>query len=83
MLTTPVQSSNIARVAWAEAMLYVQFHHGGVYSYQGVPERVYHDLVAAPSVGKFFAAKVKPKFAAARVAGEMVAALGFTERIGA
>lgn len=58
----PVQSSNIAALAWESETLYVTFHHGGEYAYDGVPYEVFTQMVNAPSVGKFFHAEVKSKF---------------------
>ena len=54
MINTYVSSSNIARVGWANKVLYVEFNHGGVYAYKEVDFKAYADLVAAESVGQHF-----------------------------
>jgi KTSC domain-containing protein len=37
-----------------QATLFVRFAHGGWYRYFAVPRRIYEDLVAAESKGRFF-----------------------------
>jgi hypothetical protein len=37
----------------------VRFKSGGAYEYYGVPEHVYHGLLTASSVGRYFDANVK------------------------
>lgn len=55
----PVSSSNIASVGYANGILYIQFHSGGLYSYDNVPEDVYHNLIHAASHGRYFHANIK------------------------
>jgi hypothetical protein len=62
MMYHKVQSSNIDSVAWLNDTLFIRFHHGGEYAYDGVPHNVFEDMLKAPSVGKFFHAEVKNKF---------------------
>lgn len=59
MQMIPVTSSNLSSVGYEGQTLYVRFHHGGLYAYDGVPERVYQELMAAPSHGKYLARYVK------------------------
>lgn len=56
-----VVSSNLASVGYDEVsrVLEVEFKHGGVYRYSGVPERVYVGLITAESVGGYFHANIK------------------------
>ena len=52
----PVSSSNLAAVGYDtdSATLRIQFHHGGIYDYQGIPGDVYEGLMNAGSKGQFF-----------------------------
>lgn len=59
MQMIPVDSSNLASVGYENRTLYIAFHSGGLYSYAGVPERIYQELLAAPSKGKYFHAYIK------------------------
>lgn len=58
----PVDSSNISSVGYENNILYVSFHHGGTYSYSGVPYNIYQNLLNAPSKGKYFAAHIKNSY---------------------
>lgn len=51
-----VQSSNISSVGYdqASSSLEIEFHHGGVYQYYGVPGHVYEGLMKAESKGSYF-----------------------------
>jgi len=64
----PVKSSSFQAVGYDEEkrILAVQFP-GGVYHYADVPKEVYDSLLAAESLGKFFALHIKPKYAAAKL----------------
>lgn len=64
MLQTSVQSSNIKSVAWQSDTLYITFHSGCTYRYEGVRIDTYNALVEAPSVGKFFHSDIKPNYVA-------------------
>lgn len=57
----PVTSTNLAAVGYdaATSTLEVEFHHGGVYQYSGVPNEVHAGLMAADSHGKFLDVHVK------------------------
>jgi hypothetical protein len=52
----PVSSSSLASVGYdvSGAVLEVEFNHGGVYQYSGVPEEVYQGLMNAGSHGTFY-----------------------------
>ena len=60
----PVRSRDLALIGYdaATTILEVVFRAGGVYRYQGVPESVYHGLMAAPSHGTFFQKYVKVQY---------------------
>jgi hypothetical protein len=62
-----VESSNIASIGYDPPTLEVEFHHGGVYTYEGVPQEVYENFMAAPSKGRFFAENIKGKYPHQRV----------------
>lgn len=55
----PLDSSNLIMAAWEGGRLYLEFQNGRVYSYEGVPEALYEELLAAESAGKFFAKRIK------------------------
>jgi hypothetical protein len=42
--------------------LAVRFNHGGWYTYLGVPARVAEGLLAAPSLGRYFHARIRDRF---------------------
>lgn len=59
----PVTSSNIAAVAYSNhGTLGVRFHSGKSFLYDQVPADVHKALMAAPSIGKFFAAEIRGKY---------------------
>ena len=59
-----VRSRDIAIVGYdaGAATLEVAFRDGGVYLYRNVPEALYQEFMKAPSMGTFFAAKIKTAF---------------------
>ena len=60
----PVASSNIASVGYdaEKKILEIEFYHGAVYQYFDVPEKVYEELMIAPSQGAYFAHEIKQKY---------------------
>tara|TARA_R110002096_G_scaffold220393_1_gene408874 strand:+ start:41 stop:1894 length:1854 start_codon:yes stop_codon:yes gene_type:complete len=60
----PVVSSNIASVGYdaEKKLLEIEFHHGAVYQYFDVPERVYEELMSSPSQGAYFMNEIKEKY---------------------
>jgi hypothetical protein len=56
-----VESSNLASIGYdtENETLEVEFNHGGVYQYFGVPENVYEELMTASSHGKYFVANIR------------------------
>lgn len=60
----PVKSSQIASIGYhAESKtLVVKFKNNAMYSYSDVPEKIFNELMAAESVGKYFHARVKSIF---------------------
>lgn len=59
---TPVKSSNIAKLGWHDGVLHVEFSNGGLFSYAGVSNQLYNELLNAKSIGAHFAKHVRPKF---------------------
>jgi hypothetical protein len=57
----PVSSSNLASVGYdpATQTLEIEFLHGAIYQYSGVPSSVYEGLMAADSHGTYFDRYVK------------------------
>lgn len=62
----PVASSNIASVGYDKEahILEIEFHHGAIYQYVDVPEKVYEELISTPSIGAYFINELKDKFKA-------------------
>jgi hypothetical protein len=56
-----VSSSSLASIGYDpdNKILEVEFRHAGIYQYFDVPERVYRDLMAASSHGRYFEVYVK------------------------
>ncbi|HET7409793.1 MAG TPA: KTSC domain-containing protein [Paracoccaceae bacterium] len=46
----------------ARRRLAIRFNHGGWYTYLGVPARIAEGLVAAPSLGRYFHARIRDRF---------------------
>jgi hypothetical protein len=62
MQRTHVNSSNITSIGWGHGTLEVEFHHGGVYQYSGVPESVYRAFLSAYSKGSYFHDHIKDRY---------------------
>ena len=65
----PIRSSNIASVGYdsPSLTLQVEFRDGALYEYDGVPRRVYDDLLASPSAGSYFHRAVKGAYRYRRI----------------
>jgi ATP-dependent DNA helicase RecG len=60
----PVASSNIASVGYDKKahILEIEFHHGAIYQYVDVPEKVYEEIMSSPAQGAYFMNEIKDKF---------------------
>jgi ATP-dependent DNA helicase RecG len=60
----PVVSSNIAAVGYDKEthILEIEFHHGAIFQYVDVPEKVYEELMNSPSQGAYFMNEIRDKF---------------------
>ena len=58
---TPVKSSNIAKLGWHDGVLHVEFSNGGRFSYSGISNAAYNELLGAKSIGAHFAKHIRPK----------------------
>lgn len=60
----PVASSSIAAVGYDKKahILEIEFHHGAIYQYIDVPERVFEELMSSPAMGAYFMNEIKLKF---------------------
>jgi hypothetical protein len=69
MERTPVNSSAIATVAYAEETqtLTVEFNDGGSWEYYDVPQGVVDELMRSPSVGSYFVRNVRNSFSGSPV----------------
>lgn len=56
-----VKSSNISGVGYDDdsSELHVQFNHGGLYVYSGVPAKVHVEFLESASAGRFFNKRIK------------------------
>ena len=64
-----VSSSTIRSIGYdgSSSTLELEFHHGGIYQYYGVPESVYRELMAADSKGSYLAEGIKGRYRFRRV----------------
>lgn len=60
----PVASSNIATVGYDKEahILEIEFHHGAIYRYVDVPEKVYEELMNSSAMGSYFLNEIKDKY---------------------
>lgn len=58
---TPVKSSNIAELGWNDGVLHVRFKNGGLFSYSGITNAMYDELLKAESIGSHFSKHIKTK----------------------
>ena len=66
---TPVRSSNLRLVGYDAIwrVLKIEFHHGGIYHYYGVPAWRHEELMAAPSQGRYHAEYLKGSYSYDRI----------------
>ena len=64
MERTPVSSSNLRSIGYESetSTLEVEFNHGGVYQYHGVPQEVFDSLMQAGSHGIYFNQNIKNSY---------------------
>lgn len=64
MQRQPVSSSNLASIGYdaGQQVLEIEFLNGSVYSYFGVPEGLFDQLMAAGSRGSFFSQNIRNQF---------------------
>ena len=64
-----VSSSSVASVGYEpkSRTLEIEFHSGSVYEYQEVPPEVFRGLMEAPSVGRYFANKIRGQYPSTRL----------------
>jgi hypothetical protein len=69
MKRIPVESSSLASVGYDREIstLEVEFRNGGCYQYFAVPQRVFEQLMAAPSKGAYVTEHIKARFPFRRV----------------
>jgi lysyl-tRNA synthetase class 2 len=63
---TPVESRSIAAVGYDHdrSELFVRYVTGGTYAYSLVPARLYRELLASESKGRYVNTRIKPNHAA-------------------
>jgi hypothetical protein len=64
MNRAPVTSSTLSAVFYSpdRLLLEIEFRSGDIYRYFDVPPRIYHDLLAAESKGRYFNANIRKRF---------------------
>lgn len=69
MKRTAVTSSTVVSAGYDEGSraMEIEFVGGAVYRYDGVPRRVFEELLAADSVGRYFNEQVRDVYAFTRV----------------
>ena len=69
MRRVPVESRAIASVGYDDVLsvLELEFVEGDVYRYFAVPRRVHQELLAAESVGRYFLACIRDRYAHQRL----------------
>lgn len=69
MERTPVNSSVMTEIGYDRktATLEVLFTNDTLYQYFDVPEELYEELLAAPSIGQFFNSNIRGRFSDAQV----------------
>ncbi len=53
MRRTPVVSTNVNSIGYANGVIEVEFNNGSIYQYFGVDEYVFKSFLEAPSKGRF------------------------------
>jgi len=67
MKLTPVESSHIEAIGYEDSVLTISFLNGSIYEYYDVPERVFRELMAAPSKGIYLKEHIKKKYKTKKV----------------
>ncbi len=62
MKKTEVESSVIGAVGYTR-VLEIQFESGRIYQYYDVPEKVYEEMLASDSKGRYFNSHIRNKYA--------------------
>ncbi len=64
-----VNSSNLRSVGYDRSVeiLEIEFKNRGIYQYSKVPEKIYLELMNAPSHGKYFLRIIRDKYTTKRV----------------
>lgn len=67
MNLSPVASTNIAALGHDGSVLFVRFHTGQTYKFEGVPQDTFRQLSTAPSIGSYFQRFIRPAFKGVKV----------------
>lgn len=64
-----VNSSDIQSVGYDSSarLLEIEFHSGGIYQYSTVPANIYHELMSAPSHGRYFHRYIRNRYPTQRI----------------
>jgi hypothetical protein len=62
-----VVSTTVISVGYEDGTLEMEFLGGRVYQYADVPQSVYDNMMASPSVGAFFHKEIKGVYAATKM----------------
>lgn len=66
---TPVSSSNLRSIGYEPdaSTLEIEFNHGGVYQYDGVPQEAFDSLMQAGSHGTYFNANIRDNYSTTKL----------------
>lgn len=71
----PVKSSNIVDIGYDVTRLVMRVHFKeSTYEYQGIAPSLYADMMAAKSIGSYFARNIKPRYEGIEIVGDRRAA---------
>ena len=62
MSLIPVHSEAIRAVGYDGYTLVIVFHNSGRYDHPGVPEFVYHELMSASSMGRYYNRNIRGRY---------------------
>ena len=72
MNRTRVTSSMISEIGYRPSVmtLELKFKNGYEYAYKAIPQRIFNELMASPSKGKYFVDNIKDKYECKRIMNE-------------
>jgi len=62
MIMNPVISSSIAAIGFENGTMYIQFKHGKLYVYAGIPKSLYKAFISSGSPGSFYNNHIRGRY---------------------